>query len=146
MKSSRTLIAALGLSLSLLALAASASKWNTPEGAGTAGPRFNMPDGAISQQDAMAIQDYYRALAASNRCPAGTLPAGAGCMPAVPPNRWVVGQPMSHEFWPEALPRELAARLNPSSGFHYVRVGADVLLVVNGSEIVGAGMTIPVVR
>jgi len=96
-----------------------------PEGAGTAGPRFNMPDGAISQQDAAAIQDYYRALAASNRCPAGTIPAGAGCMQAVPPNRWVVGQPMSHAFWPEPLPRELAARLNPSQGFHYVRVGAS---------------------
>jgi len=134
------------LLLALIAGTANASRWNVPEGAGTAGPRFNMPDGSISQQDAMAIQDYYRALAVSNRCAAGTIPAGAGCMAAVPPNRWVAGQPMSHEFWPEPLPRELAMRLNPFSGFHYVRVGADVLLVVNGSEIVGAGMTIPVVR
>jgi hypothetical protein len=144
MKPIQTLVVC--LFLVLVAGTADASKWNTPEGAGTAGPRFNMPDGSISQQDAIAIQDYYRALAASNRCPAGTIPAGAGCVPAVPPNRWVVGQPMSHEFWPEPLPRELSARLNPSSGFHYVRVGGDVLLVVNGSEIVGAGVAVPAVR
>jgi hypothetical protein len=105
-----------------------------------------MPDGSISQQDAMAIRDYYRALALTNHCAVGTIPAGAGCMQAVSPNQWVVGQPMSHEFWPEPLPRELAMRLNPSSGYNYVRVGGDVLLVVRGSEIVGAGMTIPVVR
>jgi len=142
----RTALIALGLSLGLLPVGAGASRWNVPEGAGTAGPRFNMPDGSISQQDAMAIQDYYRALAATNHCSVGTIPAGAGCMQAVPPNRWVVGQPFPHDFYPEPLPRELAARLNPFSGFHYVRVGADVLLVVNGSEIVGAGMTIPVVR
>ena len=47
--------------LALIAGTANASRWNVPEGAGTAGPRFNMPDGSISQQDAMAMVACSRA-------------------------------------------------------------------------------------
>jgi hypothetical protein len=126
-----------------------ASPWNTPghehtEGVGTAGPRNNMPDGRISQQDAVAIKDYYLSLAANGRCPSGSLPGGAGCTPLGPLGGWVVGQPMPPNVLPEPLPRELAARLMPSAGLQYLRHGGDVLLVVSGSDIVAGGMAIPV--
>ena len=113
------------------------------EGGGPQGPRYNV-SGSISQSDAMIIQDYYRSLAANGRCPAGTLPGAAGCTPASPSGRWVAGQSMSTDVPAEPLPRDLAMRLNPLGGFHYVRHGGDILLVVNGSEMVAAGMAIPV--
>jgi hypothetical protein len=139
---------ALLLSVLLLPTSAYAVNWNMghehTEGAGTAGPRYNMPDGSISQHDAATIQDYYRSLAASARCPAGSIPGAAGCSPAAPPGHWVAGQHMSGDVAAEPLPPGLAARLSPFDGYHYVRHGGDVLLVVNGTDIVAAGMAIPV--
>jgi hypothetical protein len=133
----------------LLPAVAYASPWNTPghehtEGVGTAGPRNNMPDGRISLQDAVAIQDYYHALSATGHCLAGPLPGAGGCAPLSSARQWVVGQPMPPDVLPEALPSDLAARLMPSAGLHYMRHGSDVLLVVNGSDIVAGGMAIPV--
>jgi hypothetical protein len=150
MRPTRTTVArrALLLSVLLLPTAAYAVNWNMghehTEGAGNAGPRYNMPDGSISQHDALTIQDYYRSLAASGRCPAGSLPGAAGCSPAAGPGRWVAGQRMSGDVPAEPLPPDLAARLNPFDGYHYVRHGGDVLLVINGTDIVAAGMAIPI--
>lgn len=150
MHPTRTTIArrALLMSVLLLPTAAYAVNWNMghehTEGAGTAGPRYNMPDGSISQHDALTIQDYYGSLAAGGRCPAGSIPGAAGCTPATAPGRWVAGQRMSDDVPAEPLPPDLAARLNPFDGYHYVRHGGDVLLVINGTDIVAAGMAIPI--
>jgi hypothetical protein len=151
MQATRTTIIrrALLMSVLLLPTAAYAVNWNMgghehTEGGGPQGPRYNMPDGSISQHDAVTIQDYYRSLAASVRCPAGSIPGAGGCTPAIPPGRWVAGQRMSSDVPAEPLPPDLAARLNPFDGYHYVRHGGDVLLVINGTDIVAAGMAIPV--
>ena len=62
MRPTRTTVArrALLLSVLLLPTAAYAVNWNMghehTEGAGNAGPRYNMPDGSISQHDALTIQ------------------------------------------------------------------------------------------
>lgn len=114
------------------------------EGGGPKGPRYNTPIGSISQNDTMVIQDYYRSLEASGRCPAGSIPGATGCTQASTPGRWVAGQPMSRDVPAEPLPAGLAMRLSPLSGFHYVRHGGDVLLVVDGTDVVAAGMAIPV--
>ncbi len=114
------------------------------EGGGPQGPRYNMTNGSIGQPDMMIIQDYYRSLATSERCPAGSVPGVAGCTPAAPSGLWVVGQPMSRDIPAEPLPGNLAARLSPMAGYHYVRHGSDVLLIINGTDMVTAGMAIPV--
>jgi len=143
-------IARRALLIAILAPAtAYAVNWNVgghehTEGGGPQGPRYNTaPSGSISQHDATSIQDYYRSLAASGRCPAGSLPGASGCTPASSPGRWVAGQPMSRDILAEPLPADLAARLSPLPGFHYVRHGGDVLLVVDGTDMVAAGMAIP---
>jgi hypothetical protein len=149
MQSIPTFVRCALLAAMLVPATAYAVNWNMgdhdrTEAGGPQGPRYNTPIGSINQSDVMVIQDYYRSLAASDRCPAGSIPGAAGCTPANPPGRWVPGQPMSRDIPAEPLPPGLAMRLSPLSGFHYVRHGGDVLLVVNGTDMVAAGMAIPV--
>jgi hypothetical protein len=137
----RALLAAI-----LLPAAAYAADWNAgehehTEGAGR-GPLYNAPNAGIGPSDAAAIQDYYRALAASARCPPGLLPEVAGCVPSAAAEMWVAGQPVPRNVPVEPLPSDLNARLSPMYGFHYVRMGAEVLLVADGSNVIAAGMPI----
>ena len=127
------------LLLGLLAPAvAHASKWNTPEhhGSEEVGPLYNPPPGGISPRDGSTIQDYYRSLAVAQRCAPGLLPGAAGCAAPAPVAGWTLGVRLPGGFPAEPLPPELAARLYPPYGEHYVRAGGTVLLITDDTRIV----------
>jgi hypothetical protein len=90
--------------------------------------------------DAVTIQAYYQAATADGRCPPGLTRNGDSCLPPGQTRRWMLGQVLPSGVAAEPLPPELSARLHPMFGWHYVRVGGDILMVSNGPGIVGAGM------
>jgi len=123
----------------LLPAAVRASPWNAPEHHGGQhvpegndhGPMFNDAVATISQHDSAAIQDYYKVQTAAAACP-----------PNCPPLPWALGQPLPASAPVESLPPDLNARLSPFYGFHYVRVGGDIVLLADGTRVVAAGMPI----
>jgi hypothetical protein len=124
----------------LLPAAARAVSWNNgnhgghhvhvPEG-NDHGPHYNDPEASISQHDTIAIQDYYK-----------TQTAGAPLPPPSEPRPWAVGQQLPAAAAVEPLPPDLNARLSPFYGFHYVRVGGDIVMLADGTRVVAAGMPI----
>ena len=135
------------LLIALLAPAATyAANWNPGEHAHTEGagrgPLFNTRDANISAHDAAAIQGYYDGLAVGSHCPAGLLPGGSGCVPVLTGVPLATGQPIPRTVAVEQLPPELTARLSPLYGFHYVRVGGEVLLIADDTGAVATGMPI----
>jgi len=127
----RTLVLAL-----LLPTAARAVSWHAGEhhhvneGVGR-GPQFNLPDVMISPRDATLIAGYY-----------GGQTAAVAPLPPVQPHPWAFGQPLPAGLPAEPLPPDLKARVSPFYGYHYVRVGGDVLLLADDTGLVAAGMPI----
>jgi hypothetical protein len=95
---------------------------------------------AFSDDDAAAIQTYYKTATADGRCPPGLTRNGNSCLPPGQSRRWMLGQVLPSAVPAEPLPPDLSARLHPMFGWHYVRVGGDILMVSDGTRIVGAGM------
>ena len=114
----------------LLPAAAGASTFRAPEmheGPGV-GPQYATQPAAIGPYDAAVIQSYYHSQLT-------TPPAGE-------PRSWIVGQKLPGGAPAQPLPADLNARVSPLYGFHYVRVGDDVVLLADGTNIVAAGVRI----
>ena len=130
----RTLFLAL-----LLPTAAHAVSWHSGEHHNmvregpTHGQFYDTPETGIGTTDAAAIQDYYRAQ------PVACAP---GCPQPGQPRPWAVGQPLPRGAPAEPLPPDLRAKVSPFYGYHYERVGGDVVLLADGTRVVAAGMPI----
>lgn len=73
----------------------------------------------------------------SGRCPPGLDKKSNGCIPPGQAKKWIIGQPIPHEVDYYDLPPELITGIGvPPSGYRYVRVGSDILLIAIGSRIV----------
>jgi len=129
----RTLFLAL-----LLPTAAHAVSWHSGEHHNmvregpTHGPLLDQPETSISLHDAAAIQDYYHIQTAC-------LPS---CPPSALPRPWMIGQPLPSGVATEPLPPDLKARVSPFYGYHYERVGDDVVLLADGTRVVAGAMPI----
>ena len=95
----------------------------------------------IVDRDRDRVRTYYRQEYVAGRCPPGLAKKNNGCMPPGQANRlWVVGQPLPPEIVYYPMPRELWTQLTPPpSGYEYVRVDNDILLISITSRLI-AGM------
>jgi len=96
---------------------------------------------SISQRDRNEVYSYYRTQYAAGHCPPGLAKKNNGCMPPGQAKKvWAMNQPLPGGVAYEVLPRDLLGRLSPvPSGYQYVRVANDVLMMAVGTRlIVGA--------
>lgn len=96
---------------------------------------------SISDRDRNEVYSYYRHQYAAGHCPPGLAKKNNGCMPPGQAKKvWAMNQPLPGGVAYDVLPRDLLGRLSPApSGYQYVRVANDVLMMAIGTRmIVGA--------
>ena len=88
------------------------------------------------------VRDYYQEQFHHGRCPYGLAKKHNGCMPPGQARKWRVGRPLPREVIFYNLPERLVVELGPPpSGYRYVRVASDILLIA-----VGTGMVIDAIE
>lgn len=94
----------------------------------------------FSDGDRMAVRDYY-GHPPGGHCPPGLAKKNNGCLPPGQAKKWRMGFPLPRDVIFHDLPRELSMRLSvPPSGYKYVRVAGDILMIAIGSGMVAAAI------
>ena len=148
----------LALSMFLISPSVSAEKWKDdghPSRHGHQGKKWNKGKNGKNLGNGNSHGHYYfddrhRAIAHNyyaprfqgGHCPPGLAKKYNGCMPPGQAKRWRTGYPLPREVIFYDLPRVLLQQLGyPGSGYRYVRVGVDILLIA-----VGTGMVIDAIQ
>jgi hypothetical protein len=96
----------------------------------------------VADRDRNTVYTYYRNDFAAGNCPPGLAKKNNGCLPPGQAKKlWTVGQPLPGTvvFYP--LPGPLLVQLTPApSGYQYVRVANDILLMVVGTRMITAAI------
>lgn len=96
----------------------------------------------FSDQDRVVLGDYYGGMTSRGHCPPGLAKKNNGCMPPGQAKKWAVGQRLPSDVVYYPLPSSLTVRLTPPpSGYKYVRVAKDILLIAAGTGMVAAGIS-----
>lgn len=96
----------------------------------------------FSDHDRVVLGDYYGGMTSRGRCPPGLAKKNNGCMPPGQAKKWSVGQRLPNDVVYYDLPSSLTVRLSPPpSGYKYVRVAKDILLIAAGTGMVAAGIS-----
>ena len=93
--------------------------------------------GFFVEQQRASVREYYVGQAKAGRCPPGLAKKNNGCMPPGQAKKWAVGQPLPRDvvFYP--VPQAVTVRLGVApSGYKYVRVASDILLIAVGTSMV----------
>jgi Ni/Co efflux regulator RcnB len=99
-------------------------------------PEVRMQGYFVEQQRAQA-RDYYAREYAGKRCPPGLVKRQNGCTPPGQARRWVSGRPLPSSVIYYTVPQAVVVQLGvPPSGYRYVRVASDILLIAVGTGIV----------
>lgn len=84
-----------------------------------------------------AVRDYYDGGYKSGRCPPGLAKKNNGCMPPGQAKKWDIGRPLPADVIFYEVPRPLVIQLGqPPSGYRYVRVASDILMIAVGTALV----------
>jgi len=95
---------------------------------------------SFNDSDRVAIRDYYGG-PMPRGCPPGLAKKGNGCMPPGQAKKWMMGHPLPRDVVFYDLPPELSIRLSaPPSGYKYVRVAGDILMIAAGTGMVAAAI------
>jgi len=88
------------------------------------------------------IHSYYEEEFRGGHCPPGLAKKRNGCMPPGQAKKWRMGQPLPREVVIYDLPPALVVRIGvPPSGYKYVRVASDILLIAVGTRMVADAIT-----
>ncbi len=88
------------------------------------------------------VRDYYGEQSRSGRCPPGLAKKNNGCMPPGQAKKWHRGQPLPRDVIFYDIPQSLVVRIGPPpSGYRYVRVASDILMIA-----IGTGMVIDAIQ
>lgn len=93
--------------------------------------------------DREVAHNYYRnAYHKSKHCPPGLAKKHNGCMPPGQAKKWHYGRPLPREVIFYEVPRALVIELPPPpSGYRYVRVASDILMIAVGTGMVVDAIT-----
>ena len=73
----------------------------------------------------------------SGRCPPGLAKKHNGCMPPGQARKWSMGQPLPRTVTYYQVPQQLVVQIGqPPSGYRYVRVSSDILLMAIGTRMI----------
>jgi len=88
------------------------------------------------------VRDYYGHEYSRGSCPPGLAKKNNGCMPPGQARKWQIGRQLPRDVVYYDVPPTLSVQIGvPPSGYRYVRVAADILLIA-----VGTGMVIDAVQ
>jgi Ni/Co efflux regulator RcnB len=83
------------------------------------------------------VRDYYADEYRRGHCPPGLAKKHNGCMPPGQAKKWRVGHPLPRDVVYYEVPRELVVKIGPPpSGYRYVRVASDILMIAVGTSMV----------
>lgn len=85
----------------------------------------------------VVVHDYYVKEYKTGHCPPGLAKKHNGCMPPGQAKKWRVGHPLPRDVVYYDLPPALVVQIGPPpSGYKYVRVAADILMIAVGTSMV----------
>jgi len=92
----------------------------------------------FQRQQHDVVRSYYdNEHSRSGRCPPGLAKKHNGCMPPGQARKWHVGQPLARNVTYYRVPRQLVVQIGqPPSGYQYVRVSSDILLMAIGTRMI----------
>lgn len=95
-------------------------------------------DRHFSDHDHRAIHAYYDAATErGGHCPPGLAKKHNGCMPPGQARKWALGRPLPPDVVYYSLPPALVVQLTPPpTGYRYVRVASDILMIAAGTGLV----------
>ena len=83
------------------------------------------------------VREYYQDSFRHGNCPPGLAKKHNGCMPPGQARKWQMGRPLPHDVVYYDLPPRVVVSLGvPPSGYKYVRVASDILMIAVGTGIV----------
>jgi Ni/Co efflux regulator RcnB len=83
------------------------------------------------------VREYYVEQFRGGRCPPGLAKKQNGCMPPGQAKKWQLGRPLPRDVVYYEVPQPLVLQIGPPpSGYRYVRVATDVLLLAIGTGMV----------
>ncbi len=90
---------------------------------------------SASQRD--SVRDYYNHMYRQGKCPPGLAKKNNGCQPPGQTKKWRKGFPLDAGITFYDIDSGLLARLGkPPSGYKYVRVASDILMLAVGTNLV----------
>jgi Ni/Co efflux regulator RcnB len=91
----------------------------------------------FSAQHRDYVREYYAEEFRGGHCPPGLAKKRNGCLPPGQAKKWRMGQRLPADVVVYEVPAPLVARIGPPpSGYRYVRVGADILMIAIGTSMV----------
>ena len=83
------------------------------------------------------VRNYFNEEKRNLHCPPGLAKKNNGCNPPGQVKRWQVGQYLQQDVRYRVLPTDLSSLLGPpQAGYHYGMVDSDILLLLDGTEMV----------
>jgi hypothetical protein len=122
-----------------LAIAPAAAKDKGHDNGKHGGPKAEDQDHGnhFGDRDRAAIRDYYVDAGRGGHCPPGLAKKNNGCLPPGQAKKWAMNQPLPPAVAYEPLPPGLVVQLTPPpSGYRYVRVAGDILMISAGTRMV----------
>ncbi|UYO94914.1 RcnB family protein [Pollutimonas sp. M17] len=91
----------------------------------------------FNDQQRSYLREYYGNEFRAGRCPPGLAKKHNGCMPPGQAKKWQIGYPLDRDIVFYDLPPGVVARIGlPPSGYRYVRVASDILMIAVGTGLV----------
>ncbi|HEY9573444.1 MAG TPA: hypothetical protein VIR76_10025 [Pusillimonas sp.] len=91
----------------------------------------------FNDQQRSYLREYYGNEFRAGRCPPGLAKKHNGCMPPGQAKKWRRGYPLDRDVIFYDLPPTIVARIGlPPSGYRYVRVASDILMIAVGTGLV----------
>ncbi len=88
------------------------------------------------------VRSYYEEEFRGGHCPPGLAKKHNGCMPPGQAKKWRMGRPLPQDVVIYDVPPALVVRIGvPPSGYKYVRVASDILMIAVGTRIVADAVT-----
>ena len=93
--------------------------------------------GHFDERHKVMVRDYYGEQFRGGRCPPGLAKKHNGCMPPGQVKKWQVGRALPREVIYYEVPQPLVIQIGPPpSGYRYVRVATDILMIAIGTGMV----------
>ena len=93
--------------------------------------------GYFGDQQRVVVRNYYGEEYKAGRCPPGLAKKNNGCMPPGQARKYKVGQRLPSNVVYYQVPQRVVYQLGtPPSGYRYVRVSSDILLLAIGTSMV----------
>ena len=91
----------------------------------------------FQDQHRVVVREYYTEQFGKGRCPPGLAKKNNGCMPPGQAKKWRVGYPLPRDVIFYSVPQPLVMQIGPPpSGYRYVRVASDILMIAIGTGMV----------